>query len=1532
MLRPILFAVAALVLNALPANAQSPTADPMTGLQPGEAFVTRFSGTSADRAFLDLEGVVGAIIDLRRPGQPALGQHWLNEPQRNHVRARETGQIFGVALDDASPPNIFVTATAAFGLHRTPDNRDWMPGQWGPGGGPATIYRLSAAEGYRPQVFANVTLDGRANTGAALGNIAYDRFHRQLLVSDMETGMIHRISVDDGRDLGRFDHGVQARGQFYDSPSGQSQSLNPVGFDTASGARIADCPHGAFARTPSCWNVADFRRRVWGLNVRQDPATGEIRLYYAVWSSQGLGNPAFAAAGEDEKRNSLWSVALTEVGDFDPTRITREFILPDFHTRPGDISELGFSNPVSDITFQQCGEQRTMLLAERGGLRNRGLSSTAPFANPFQSRVLRYKSEDDDTWSLEGRYDVGFHDRRGMREPRIRAGSAGGVSFGYGYGPKGIVSPGATDKFVWMSGDALCSPSGPCFNPNAGQRNDGSHVHGFQGTPEGAIVELFPEIIQVAVGADPYPPTGPRQSFMIDADINIDGANQPIPEELSRDDSTKIGDIAIYQSCAVTETEVVPPAGEVVVTEAPPVDEPPPTVDTPPVLPDLEKQKTGPAQCIAGGVCTFTITVSNNGPGTWSGPLIERDTLPPGSVLAAYAPQPDWACAQAGDIVNCEHVSTTLVPGDFVTLTVDVILPIDTVGVVENCIEDVWAPWGPDDSPDTILAVEQRLAALGYDPGVVDGVFDAATDAAIRDYQTAMGLPVDGVITDTLRATMFPEDAGLTGDANPLNDRACHEVEVLPPPPPPPPAPPPPVPPVPPTTTGTPEPPRTGNCDDTISQGSDNPETIDIDLGGRQGPGRFEWENYSIKDQMRVYVDGALVHDTGCTGGNGVQAIDVPPGAQSARVEVIPNCAGTTGTAWNFKLICPPPQQTKMQTPIVQIASVPPMPPEVVIPEEIYITPPPTHCPPGTWRRGDDCISIIEVIDVIVRPCPPHLVRRHGYCVCPNGRLPHHGRCEDRIGWTCPPPFVMHHGRCVCPPGTQPHHGRCERVQTCRPPLVPSHGTCVCPNGQRPHHGRCEPIIHCKPPTVERGGRCVCPNGAVPHHGRCDKPTTCVPPMVRQGDRCGCPAGTQLQHGRCVTTTCKPPMVMRHGKCVMAETQKCPAGTVFRNGRCVTTTITCPAGQTLRHGRCVVTTGPQACPAGQVMRHGRCVTVGPVKCPTGFTLRHGQCVRDPAATCPPGTVRKGTVCAPIATKTPQHCPPGTQRIGTGCVPTGKTPTTTGPATVKPPVLCPPGTNLVGRSCVPTVKTPTTTPSTVRTPPACPPGTHRVGAACVPLSKPPTVKPPTTVKPPVACPPGTHRVGASCVPLAKPPTVTPPTVRPPVACPPGTHRVGAACVPLAKPPTVTPPTVKPPAHCPPGTHRLGNACVPDAKPPVVKPPVVKPPVIPACPPGTVRKGGSCVSIAKPPVVKPPPPKPPVVKPPPPKPKPPVVKPPPPKPKPPVVRPPPPKPKPVVRPPPPKPKPVVRPPPPKPAPKACPPGTVRVGGGCVPIKRK
>src|SRR5712691_875845 len=539
-------------------------------LQPGEAVVTRFSGTTSVEisggvaTVINPEGTSASIIDLRSPGRPPQGDHWINEPQRRPVTANQVGQGFGVTLDNVRAPNVYLSATSAFGLHRTPDNSQWMPGMWGEGAGSGTIYRLDAQSGYQPRPFANITLNGRPNSGAALGNIAYDRWNQQLFVSDLETGMIHRIRASDGADLGFYDHGVSGRADFLDAESKQPRQLRPIAFDPASRARIEDCPSGQFQYSPECWNFAPNGRRVWGLGVGRVSAGAELRLYYSVASGPDLGEAStWNSLPEDEKRNSIWSIRIGPGGDFDIASVRREFIMPDFFFSPQDVTRAGLSRPVSDISFPVCTDRPIMLLAERGGIRNLGLDNEYPFATPHESRALRYELHQDGVWRPVGRYDVGSYNRLAEGAPYIFANCAGGIAYGYGYAPSWTVDPRQPDQFVWMTADALCSPKGLCRAPSGAAQAEGdpSEVHGVQGLKESTFAELAPSSAYVpmtrttgyagdSIGLD--------QSYFIDTDINVDASGKVIEEELTRNDATKIGDIAIFEICEVQPVGFVP--------------------------------------------------------------------------------------------------------------------------------------------------------------------------------------------------------------------------------------------------------------------------------------------------------------------------------------------------------------------------------------------------------------------------------------------------------------------------------------------------------------------------------------------------------------------------------------------------------------------------------------------------------------------------------------------------------------------------------------------------------------------------------------------------------------------------------------------------------------------------------------------------------------------------------------------------------------------------------------------------------------
>jgi len=97
---------------------------------------------------------------------------------------------------------------------------------------------------------------------------------------------------------------------------------------------------------------------------------------------------------------------------------------------------------------------------------------------------------------------------------------------------------------------------------------------------------------------------------------------------------------------------------------------------------------------------------------------------------------------------------------------------------------------------------------------------------------------------------------------------------------------------------------RTATCDSEVRQGANTPETIIIDTDEYEGNATFSWEMYTVKDQMRVYANNRLVHDTGCVSHTGKYEISVKANDKQLKIEVLPNCAEPDSTRWNFRLDC----------------------------------------------------------------------------------------------------------------------------------------------------------------------------------------------------------------------------------------------------------------------------------------------------------------------------------------------------------------------------------------------------------------------------------------------------------------------------------------------------------------------------------------------------------------------------------------------------------------------------------------------------
>jgi hypothetical protein len=416
----------------------------------GNAAVTGFSGAlppvqiaaGADPyqiTLIDRNGPSLRVVDLQRMHGPMAAQ-LVGASKPFTFTAAQIGQVFGVVLDSNSPPNIYVAATSAYGLPIVapgPDgqarhiktgapNATFMPGLWGPQGGPGSIWKIDGVSGM-VSLFTNVMPGSRPNSGAALGALAFDPDTKSLFVADRESGLISRLTLD-GRVLHRYDHGVTGR---------QAQGLSPVAWNSR---QPIDVTNPQFDSTePATWSYAAPERRIFGLAVFQH------RLYYAV--ADGL---------------QIWSVSLNADGSFGTDAVIELAVPPS--SGPTEIST---------ITFD---EQGRMFLADRPA--PTGAFDFEALAVPAIGRVLRYAqigttADGRRIWQeTPDEYAIGFpHD--------LRNGN-GGVAIGYNYDPNGDIVYASCGGFMWTTGEDLRNSGDSALAARLSQSGP-LHVRGLQG-------------------------------------------------------------------------------------------------------------------------------------------------------------------------------------------------------------------------------------------------------------------------------------------------------------------------------------------------------------------------------------------------------------------------------------------------------------------------------------------------------------------------------------------------------------------------------------------------------------------------------------------------------------------------------------------------------------------------------------------------------------------------------------------------------------------------------------------------------------------------------------------------------------------------------------------------------------------------------------------------------------------------------------------------------------------------------------------
>ncbi len=436
-------------------------------LDPGQVVVTGFAGTvladsagaqagdagKIDETFLDPDGAVMRIVDVG--GVPTGGGREAGAAEAYAIIARDIGQVFGIAIDDRvngatgrPAPNIYLGASSAYGLYIVAPDRDgdgwpkrietgdpeaqFMEGQLGvgKGGDPGTVWKVDGITG-DVTVFAKILDRGEPNSGPGLGNLSYDPATASLYVSDLDTGLLHRLDAE-GKETGTYDHGLAGR---------EAEGLPAFEDDVDD---RADVTSPAFkTNDPTTWGFAAPPRRVWGLRAQGG------RLYYAV------------AEGPE-----IWSVVLGQDGSFSEPR--REIALP-ADIEPYEIADVSFTS------------QGWMILAQRPPVTGGYDYVTTVASGP--ARVLRYRpaTEAEQAGGETIRWIV-VPDEYAVGLKGDNRNTAGGVALGYGYKKDGGLDYSACEATLWTTGESLLQDQTRAIKVEKVPGFATSAIDGLQGT------------------------------------------------------------------------------------------------------------------------------------------------------------------------------------------------------------------------------------------------------------------------------------------------------------------------------------------------------------------------------------------------------------------------------------------------------------------------------------------------------------------------------------------------------------------------------------------------------------------------------------------------------------------------------------------------------------------------------------------------------------------------------------------------------------------------------------------------------------------------------------------------------------------------------------------------------------------------------------------------------------------------------------------------------------------------------------------
>ncbi|MEQ1821651.1 MAG: SdrD B-like domain-containing protein [Fimbriimonadaceae bacterium] len=349
------------------------------------AVITCGNNTLANPSSIDDPALAILDLDHYQTTPPILGDQWNRSSAMYHGpptasfdlwTQRNLGTIFGETID--SRGNIYV---CHFGMYYN-DQPGTPNGRVAEKGAIATrfgaVLRIDANTGL---IYPFAYLPNNQTTRPGLGNITYDYDHDQLLVSNLEDGLIYRMKAYNPSVGVQPPIATWPVGTYFSPWSGEVPNMvNPNGVAPAPG------------------------RRVFGIQYHCG------RLYYAKWSENyNQQNSSLS--------NEIWSVPLGTTGNF--TAATPLFVVsepPSYGSEQNPVSDISFASDgtmgVAEMTIQADGNQFRMWSHFSGGYEYRCVNGIwTPVMNfnlgggssyPWSTATNSNGGLDYDYWPFDG--------------------------------------------------------------------------------------------------------------------------------------------------------------------------------------------------------------------------------------------------------------------------------------------------------------------------------------------------------------------------------------------------------------------------------------------------------------------------------------------------------------------------------------------------------------------------------------------------------------------------------------------------------------------------------------------------------------------------------------------------------------------------------------------------------------------------------------------------------------------------------------------------------------------------------------------------------------------------------------------------------------------------------------------------------------------------------------------------------------------------------------------------------------------------